>query len=308
MSHARLSEFPNNPLPLSEDEYPSSEDDEVPGDREQPSAARPDKPPAAAGNGRSASQPPVGVQAPQDQQRAAAVEGIESEAKKFLTNEPNVRHFMRWVQSMDRFQEQAVDDSWTAWGRVADNKDGHLCLRETWLTWMACTSKVLQTVDNKHLNRHLDYQYAGPTVNFVDVQTTPAIGRRLQMLAHFAECINNFCEFPLDCVVPTPETELLFGQGKGNKLVRGMRMKSCPQRVARELELTSTTRAAEKWLKNFSRGSTPTTTMYRVTTCDIVPRITRMLVILISGLLIPYDSIEFSMRCFCDRSSRGWRR
>ncbi len=115
MSHARLSEHPNNPLPLSDAEYPSTEDDELPGENEQPSAARPDKPSAAAGNGRSASQPPVGVQAPQDQQRSAAVEGIESVAKKFLTNEPNVRHVMRWVQAMDRFQEQAVDDSGTAW-------------------------------------------------------------------------------------------------------------------------------------------------------------------------------------------------
>ena len=244
----------------SESEDGSGEEDELFNDKARSISGRQKSPQHAAAHvagpsDRSGSQPPVGVQPPQDQQRAAAVEGINSEATKFLTNQPNVRHFMRWVSSMDRFQEQAVDNAWNPWGRVADNKDGHLCLRETWLTWMACTSKILQTVDNKHLNRHLDYQYAGPTVNFVDVQTTPAIGRRLQMLAHFAECINNYGEFPLDCVVPTPETELLFGQGKGCKLVRGMRMKSSPQRVARELELTSTTRSAEKWLKNFHRGT-----------------------------------------------------
>ena len=195
-------------------------------------------------------------QAPQDQQRAAAIEGINSEVTKFLTNDSGVRHFMRWVSSMDRFQEQAVNEEFKPWGRVADNKDGHLWLKEKWLTWMACTSKLLQTVDNKHLNRNIDYQYAGPTVNFVDLQTTPQIGRRLQILSHFVECINNFCEFPLDCVVPTPETELLFGQGRGCKLVRGMRMKISKQLVAREIELTSTARSAEKWLKNFHRGDT----------------------------------------------------
>jgi hypothetical protein len=123
------------------------------------------------------------------------------------------------------------------------------------LTWMACTSKLLQTVDNKHLNRHLDYQYAGPTVSFVDVQTTPQIGRRLQILSHLVECINNFGEFPIDCVVPTPETELLFGNGRCGKLVRGMRMKSGDQGASREIELTSSLRAAEKWLKNFKRGT-----------------------------------------------------
>jgi hypothetical protein len=197
---------------------------------------------------------------PQDQQRAAALEGINSEAAKFLKQD--TRNHMRWVKDLDRFREQNVSADWKAWGRIPDNPDEHLVLREKTLSWMACTSKILQTVDNKHMNRHLDYQYAGPTVNFVDVQTTPQIGRRLQTLAYFAQCINNFGEFPLDCVVPTPETELLFGQGKGCKLVRGMRMKVGIKRVSRELELTSTLRAAEKWLKNFDRGTTSTSHCY----------------------------------------------
>ena len=237
-----------------------SEEDEVFDDIQHGNGAsgygRAARAPVPRAGGGASNQDAALHQAPQDQQRQAAVEGINSEVAKFLTNQPSVRHFMRWVDSMDRFQEQAVDEDSKPWGRVADNKDGHLCLREKWLTWMACTSKLLQTVDNKHLNRHIDYQYAGPTVNFVDLQTTPQIGRRLQILSHFVECINNFGEFPLDCVVPTPETELLFGQGKGCKLIRGMRMKSPPQRVAREIELTSTTRSAEKWLKNFHRGDT----------------------------------------------------
>ena len=160
---------------------------------------------------------------------------------------------MRWVPGIDRFRELDIDEEWKPWGRVAENTGAHMCLREVWLTWMACTSKLLQTVDNKHLNRHLDYQYSGPTVNFVDLQTTPQIGRRLQILSHFVECINNFGEFPLECVVPTPDTELLFGHGRGSKLVRGMRMKRGGHRVARELELTSTARSAEKWLKSFQR-------------------------------------------------------
>jgi hypothetical protein len=192
---------------------------------------------------------------PQDDQRAAAVEGINGEAAKYLQQE--TRNFMRWVDQLERFREQNVNDEWKPWGRIPDNPDEHLVLREKSLSWMACTSKILQTVDNKHLNRHLDYQYAGPTVNFVDVQTTPQVGRRLQTLSYFAQCINNFGEFPLDCVVPTPETELLFGQGKGCKLVRGMRMKSGTKRVSRELELTSELRSAEKWLKNFDRGIRP---------------------------------------------------
>ena len=252
--HARVESQSNYIIPR-EGVSPTGEDDVLWGDMAHVDPSRSNGHVQARVASRGASQPPVGIQEPQDQQRAAAVEGINSEAARFLTNEPNVRHYMRWVQSHDRFQEQGVDEGWTPWGRVSDNKDEHLCLRQNWLTWMACTSKILQTVDNKHLNRHLDYQYAGPTVNFVDIQNTPAIGRRLQMLAHFAECINNFGEFPLDCVVPTPETELLFGQGKGNKLVRGMRMKSSSHRVTRELELRSKTRAAEKWLKSFNRGS-----------------------------------------------------
>jgi hypothetical protein len=189
----------------------------------------------------------------QDQQRAAAVEGINSEAAKFL--DKSTRNYMRWVDEIDRFREIGVDDEWRAWGRTPGNPDGHLLLREKWFTWMACTSKLLQTVDNKHLNRHLDYQYAGPTVNFVDLQTTPQIGRRLQMISHFVECINNFGEFPIDCVVPTPETELLFGQGRSCKLVRGMRMKTLTERATREIELNSSLRSAEKWLKNFDRGA-----------------------------------------------------
>jgi hypothetical protein len=189
---------------------------------------------------------------PQDDQVAAAVEGVNSDVQKYLQGDS--RHCMRWVAEIDRFRELFVNPDLRAWGRIAGNPDGHLCLRAKWLTWMACTSKLLQTVDNKHLNRHLDYQYAGPTVNFVDVQTTPQIGRRLQMLSHFAECINNFGEFPIECVVPTPETELLFGQGRSGKLVRGMRMKSSTQGASREIELTSSLRSAEKWLKNFNRG------------------------------------------------------
>lgn len=120
---------------------------------------------------------------------------------------------------------------------------------------MACTSKIFQTVDNRHMNRHLDYLYAGPTVNFVDLQTTPQIGRRLQILTHIVECINNHGELPLDCVVPTPETEVLFGGGKGSKTVRGMRMKSATKRASKELELTSVARAGEKWVKTFERGT-----------------------------------------------------
>jgi hypothetical protein len=209
---------------------------------------------SVSGNARSAggASAPGTRQSDQEQQRVAAVEGVNSEVEKYLDGK--TRHTMRWSSARDRFQELCVDEEWKPWGHVADNKAGHLLLRERWLTWMACTSKLLQTVDNKHLNRHLDYLYAGPTVNFVDLQSTPHIGRRLQILAHFVECINNLGEFPLDCVVPTPETEILFGRGKGSKLVRGMRMKTPVQRVSRELELTSTARCEEKWLKSFRRG------------------------------------------------------
>ena len=195
---------------------------------------------------------PVAQEAQQEQQRVAALEGVNSEVKKYL--DPSMRNHMRWSSSHERFQERNVDDEWKSWGHVADNKDGHLFLKEKWLTWMSCTSKLLQTVDNKHLNRHLDYLYAGPTVNFVDMQSTPHIGRRLQILSHFVECINNLGEIPLDCVVPTPDTEVLLGHGKGSKLVRGMRMKTPEQRASRELELTSTSRSGEKWLKSFRRG------------------------------------------------------
>jgi len=189
----------------------------------------------------------------QQAQRAAAVEGVNSEVKKYL--DCTHRNSLTWSDEHDRYKDPQVADEWVPWGKVPSNRDGFLCLREKWLTWMACTSKLLQTVDNRHLNRHLDYLYAGPTVNFVDLQSTPQIGRRLQALAHLVECVNNLGEFPLDCVVPTPETELLFGQGKGCKLVRGMRMKSEAARASREIKLTSRSRASEKWLKSFRRGT-----------------------------------------------------
>lgn len=140
---------------------------------------------------------------------------------------------------------------------MPENTGHHMELREDWLTWMACTSKMLQTVDNKHLNRHLDYMRSGPTVNFVDMQTTPQLGRRLEAVGHIVECINVLGEFPLDCVVPTPQTELLMGKGKSSKLVRGVRMKNQTQRAEREPDvMTAETdaRHAEKWLKNFRRG------------------------------------------------------
>ena len=192
-------------------------------------------------------------QAQQDAQRVAATEGLNSEVKKYL--DCTHRHSLTWSDDHERYRDREVEDQWKPWGKVPSNTAGYLCLREKWLTWMACTSKLLQTVDNRHLNRHVDYLYAGPTVNFVDLQSTPQIGRRLQALSHLVECVNNLGEFPLDCVVPTPETELLFGQGKGCKLVRGMRMKSETARASRELELTSSSRASEKWLKSFRRGT-----------------------------------------------------
>jgi hypothetical protein len=187
------------------------------------------------------------------QQRAAAAEGLNSEVQKYLGCAP--RHSLSWSEEHERYRDPEVDAEWVPWGKVPSNKEGYLCLRDKWLTWMACTSKLLQTVDNRHLNRHLDYLYSGPTVNFVDLQSTPQIGRRLSALAHLVECVNNLGEFPLDCVVPTPETELLFGQAKGSKLVRGMRMKSEASRASQELNLTSSSRASEKWLKSFRRGA-----------------------------------------------------
>jgi hypothetical protein len=191
---------------------------------------------------------------PQDQQRLAAIEGVDSEVRKFLNG--SVRNRMAWNNFDARFKESNVDENWKQWGKIPDNGDGHLLLREEWLTWMACTSKLLQTVDNRHLNRHLDYMYSGPTLNFVDLQTTPQIGRRLNILASLVESINNFGEFPLDCVVATPETELLFGAGRNSKLVRGMRMKNSePCSGPREVKLTSADRPVEKWLKRFRRGT-----------------------------------------------------
>jgi hypothetical protein len=199
---------------------------------------------AASGNSRNADR---------EAERVASIEGVNSEVAKFL--EAGVRRPLRWCEMWDRFKDTNLPAEWRPWGKVGDNAAGHLSLRDPWLTWMACTSKVLQTVDNRHLNRHEDYLHAGPSIHFVDLQDTPQIGRRLQALGHFVECINNLGEFPLDCVVPTPETELLFGQGKSCKTVRGMRMKNAEKRISRTAPLTSTTaRSGEKWLKSFRRG------------------------------------------------------
>jgi len=196
----------------------------------------------------------AGSMSAQDQQRVAAIEGLNSEVKKYL--DASSRNHMRWSEDLQRYREVGVADEWKPWGKVPDNREGHLILREQWLTWMACTSRLLQTVDNRHLNRHLDYMYSGPGVHFVDLQTTPQIGRRLSSIAHLVSCINNLGELPLDCVVPTPETELLYGQGKACKTVRGMRMKNSTARASREVELSSVARSGEKWLKSFKRGCT----------------------------------------------------
>ena len=199
-----------------------------------------------------------GNQSTSNERRAenqAAIEGVSSEVRVFLDAEG--RSDMIWRNDIDRYVQTDIPDEWKTWGRVPDSFDGHLKLRSKWLSWMACTSKLLQTVDNKHMNRHQDYMYSGPTINFVDLQSTPQIGRRLEIAAHLVECINNFSEFPLDCVVPTPETEIVMGSGRGGgKLVRGMRMKNPDKTLAREAELVSTedTHGAEKWLKNFNRG------------------------------------------------------
>jgi hypothetical protein len=188
----------------------------------------------------------------QEQQRVAAIEGLNSEVKKYL--DPSARNHMRWSDDLQRYREVGVADEWKPWGKVPNNREEHLSLREEWLTWMACTSKLLQTVDNRHLNRHLDYMYSGPGVHLVDLQTTPQIGKRLSNVAHIVSCVNNLGELPLDCVVPTPETELLYGQGKGCKTVRGMRMKNSISRASRDVELSSVARSGEKWLKSFKRG------------------------------------------------------
>ena len=187
-------------------------------------------------------------------QNEAAIEGVAGEARQFLT--PLGRSQMHWRGDKDRYIQTDIPDEWVPWGRVPDASDGHLKLREEWLSWMACTSKLLQTVDNKHLNRHLDYMYTGPTINFVDLQTTPQLGRRLEILAHLVECMNNYGEFPLDCVVPTKETEIVIGSNRGGKLVRGMRMKNPGKKVQRKVDLVSgqDARAAERWLKDFERG------------------------------------------------------
>jgi hypothetical protein len=193
--------------------------------------------------------------ADQETQRVAAIEGVNSDVAKFLKG--GVRHPMVWREGEERYEQCGVPPEWKAWGLVAGNEDGYLKLRDTWLTWMSCTSKILQTVDNRHLNRHVDYMHSGPTVNFVDLEDSPQIGRRLQALAHFVECINNFGEFPVDCVIPTPETELLFGQGKACKTVRGMRMKNPKPLLSRDMSINSNARAGEKWLKSFRRGEIP---------------------------------------------------
>ena len=185
----------------------------------------------------------------------AALEGVEAQVALF--QKPESRSKMSWEGSKDRYIQTDVPDEWVPWGRVPDASDGHLKLREKWLSWMACTSKLLQTVDNKHLNRHLDYMYTGPTINFFDLQTTPQLGRRLEILEHLVECLNNYGEFPLDCVVPTPETEIVLGSNRGGKLVRGMRMKNPGKKVTRRVDLVSgqEARAAERWLKDFNRGT-----------------------------------------------------
>lgn len=186
-------------------------------------------------------------------EKVAAIEGIKEDVKPFLKE--GLRRVVVWDNFFERMRYQYTPVEWKPWGKVGDNPNGHLELREQWLTWMACTSKVMQTVDNRHLNRHTEYLYSGPSIHFVDLQDTPAIGRRMQALSHFVECMNNFGEFPLDCVVPTPETELLFGEGKGCRTVRGMRIKNVESRVQRDAPLTSSkARAGEKWLKNFRRG------------------------------------------------------
>jgi hypothetical protein len=68
--------------------------------------------------------------------------------------------------------------------------------------------------------------------------------------------MNNYGEFPLDCVVPTKETEIVIGSNRGGKLVRGMRMKNPDKKVQRKVDLVSgqDARAAERWLKDFNRG------------------------------------------------------
>lgn len=188
-----------------------------------------------------------------DAQRIAAIEGVNSEIRKFTDG--GVRHFMRWCPTRNKYHDPHTPPEWKPWGKVAENVDEHLQLRKEWLAWMACTSKVLQTVDNEHLNRHLDYMHSGPTINFVDLQDTPSTGRRLQALGHLVECINNFGEFAADCVVPTPETEIVFGQGKASKTVQGMRMKNDVHVPRREEASVSPEDAGNKWLKSFRRGT-----------------------------------------------------
>jgi len=232
----------------------SEEEGEEEGEKEPSDDMEEDEPRIqvpASGRGRS------GAMASNEDRRAgnvASIEGVSSEVLPFTTAVG--RSDMIWRNNIDRYVQTDIPDEWVAWGRVPDSSDGHLKLREKWLSWMACTSKLLQTVDNKHLNRHLDYMYSGPTINFVDLQTTPQIGRRLQIIAHLVECMNNFGEFPLDCVVPTHETEIVMGSGRGGKLVRGMRMKNPDKKVARELELVSgqDARATERWIRDFNRG------------------------------------------------------
>ena len=186
--------------------------------------------------------------------RVELIEGPVAEVAKYL--DMSGSHRFEWNENANRFQSKGVPEEWQPWGSVPPNSEGWLQLRGQCLSWMACTSKVLQTVDNKHLNRHTDYLYGGPTVNFVDLQLTPHVGRRMQALAHLTECMNNYGEFPMDCVVPTPHTEILFGQGKSNRLVRGMRMKNSTQRVSKSIDFASDCPSGEKWLKSFRRSVT----------------------------------------------------
>jgi hypothetical protein len=180
-----------------------------------------------------------------------AIEGPVSEVDKYLNMDMSCHY--EWNTDESRFRATGVPDEWKPWGCVAANVGNHLMLRDKWLSWMACTGKILQTVDNKHLNRHLDYLYAGPTINFVDLQCTPQIGRRMEILAHLVECMNNHGELPMDCVVPTRQTEILFGQNKSNRLVRGMRIKHSLQSVSRSIA-PEDARVDERFLKSFRRG------------------------------------------------------
>ena len=97
-------------------------------------------------------------------QNMAAIEGVTSEVEKFMNSK--ARSQMHWANDIDRYRQDDIPEGWEPWGRVPDSSDGYLKLREKWLSLMACTSKLLQTVDNKHLNRHMDYMYSGPMMAY----------------------------------------------------------------------------------------------------------------------------------------------